>query len=192
MVRCLFWVRLAAIEGPLAVCPIPSSCSQSGWFGASAGGGRGEQRRVGGIYPPSPFLSVSGSPPAGPSCAGDPRGRRRPPSPPDVSSRLALPCCGSSAPGLSPSGLSCLLRGSLSAGCVSLLSLWGTDRPFLRGSWVPPGHRARLFWRGWCVPAPLPRRGQGAAVSHRPGFGDPAGMWQGRPSWAPCQPPPPW
>ncbi|NXE85364.1 TB182 protein, partial [Cochlearius cochlearius] len=130
----------------------------SGWFGASAGGGRGGQRRAGGIYPPSPFLSVSGSPPAGPSCAGDPRGRQRPPSPPDVSSRLALPCRGSSAPGLSPSGLSCLLRGSLSAGCVSLLSLWGTDRPFLRGSWVPPGRGARLFWRGWCVPAPLPRR----------------------------------
>ncbi|NXT34451.1 TB182 protein, partial [Pelecanoides urinatrix] len=48
--------------------------------------------------------------------------------------------------------------------------------------------RARLFWRGWCVPAPLPRRGQGAAVNHQPGFGDPAGMWQGRPFRAPRQP----
>ncbi|XP_010566366.1 PREDICTED: 182 kDa tankyrase-1-binding protein [Haliaeetus leucocephalus] len=33
-----------------------------------------------------PIAEMSGSPPAGPSCAGDPRGRRRPPSPPDLSS----------------------------------------------------------------------------------------------------------
>ncbi|KAM6067887.1 LOW QUALITY PROTEIN: 182 kDa tankyrase-1-binding protein [Theristicus caerulescens] len=33
-----------------------------------------------------PIAETSGSPPAGPSCAGDPRGRRRPPSPPDLSS----------------------------------------------------------------------------------------------------------
>lgn len=39
------------------------------------------------------------------------------------------------------------------------------------------------------MPAPLLRCGQGAAVSHQPGFGDPAGMWQGRPFQAPCQPP---
>ncbi|NXS75728.1 TB182 protein, partial [Pandion haliaetus] len=104
---------------------------------------RGEQRRTAGIHPPSPFLSGSGSPPAGPSCAGDPRGRQRPPSPPDVSSRLALPCRGGSAPGLSPSGLSCLLRGSLSAGCVSLLSPWGAGPPFLQGSRVPPARGAR-------------------------------------------------
>ncbi|XP_064309256.1 182 kDa tankyrase-1-binding protein isoform X1 [Phalacrocorax carbo] len=33
-----------------------------------------------------PIAELSSSPPAGPSCAGDPRGRRRPPSPPDLSS----------------------------------------------------------------------------------------------------------
>ncbi|XP_075019831.1 182 kDa tankyrase-1-binding protein isoform X2 [Calonectris borealis] len=33
-----------------------------------------------------PIAETSGSPPAGLSCAGDPRGRRRPPSPPDLSS----------------------------------------------------------------------------------------------------------
>ncbi|XP_074740896.1 LOW QUALITY PROTEIN: 182 kDa tankyrase-1-binding protein [Strix uralensis] len=33
-----------------------------------------------------PVAETSGSPPAGPSCAGDPRGRRRPPSPRDLSS----------------------------------------------------------------------------------------------------------
>ncbi|XP_068800593.1 182 kDa tankyrase-1-binding protein [Struthio camelus] len=33
-----------------------------------------------------PIPEMSGSPPAGPSCAGDPRGRWRPPSPPDLSS----------------------------------------------------------------------------------------------------------
>ncbi|XP_074904689.1 182 kDa tankyrase-1-binding protein isoform X1 [Buteo buteo] len=33
-----------------------------------------------------PIAETSSSPPAGPSCAGDPRGRRRPPSPPDLSS----------------------------------------------------------------------------------------------------------
>ncbi|KAM9266820.1 182 kDa tankyrase-1-binding protein, partial [Cariama cristata] len=33
-----------------------------------------------------PIAETSGSPRAGPSCAGDPRGRRRPPSPPDLSS----------------------------------------------------------------------------------------------------------
>ncbi|XP_048162567.1 182 kDa tankyrase-1-binding protein isoform X2 [Corvus hawaiiensis] len=33
-----------------------------------------------------PVAETSSSPPAGPSCAGDPRGRRRPPSPPDLSS----------------------------------------------------------------------------------------------------------
>ncbi|XP_063190559.1 182 kDa tankyrase-1-binding protein isoform X1 [Chroicocephalus ridibundus] len=33
-----------------------------------------------------PIAETSGSPPAGPSCAGDPRGRRRPPTPPDLSS----------------------------------------------------------------------------------------------------------
>ncbi|KAM6321865.1 182 kDa tankyrase-1-binding protein [Podargus strigoides] len=33
-----------------------------------------------------PVAQTSGSPPAGPRCAGDPRGRRRPPSPPDLSS----------------------------------------------------------------------------------------------------------
>uniref|UniRef100_A0A803VE80 Tankyrase 1-binding protein C-terminal domain-containing protein n=1 Tax=Ficedula albicollis TaxID=59894 RepID=A0A803VE80_FICAL len=32
-----------------------------------------------------PVAEMSSSPPAGPSCAGDPRGRRRPPSPPDLS-----------------------------------------------------------------------------------------------------------
>ncbi|XP_039924515.1 182 kDa tankyrase-1-binding protein isoform X2 [Hirundo rustica] len=32
-----------------------------------------------------PVPEMSSSPPAGPSCAGDPRGRRRPPSPPDLS-----------------------------------------------------------------------------------------------------------
>ncbi|NXE28738.1 TB182 protein, partial [Ardeotis kori] len=102
----------------------------------------------GGNLPSFPFLSGSGSPPAGLSCAGDPRGRRRPPSPPDVSSRLALPRRGGSAPGLSPSGLSCLLRGSLSAGCVSLLSPRDADRPFLWGSWVPPAPSARARGQG--------------------------------------------
>ncbi|KAM6133376.1 LOW QUALITY PROTEIN: 182 kDa tankyrase-1-binding protein [Phoenicopterus ruber ruber] len=46
-----------------------------------------------------PIAETSGSPPAGPSCAGDPRGRRRPPSPPDLG---ALGPPGSPRPPTSP------------------------------------------------------------------------------------------
>ncbi|XP_055578750.1 182 kDa tankyrase-1-binding protein isoform X3 [Falco cherrug] len=90
------------------------------------------------------------SPPASLSCAGDPRGRRRPPSPPDVSSRLALLCRGGSAPGLSPSGLSCLLRGSLSAG--SPLSSWVPSAPL--GPQGPPPARLRGLLSSLLSPPP--------------------------------------
>lgn len=142
-----------------ALSPVP--CVLEGLFGAGVLRGWWENitEAHSGIYH---FSVCSSSPPAGPSCAGDPCGRRRPPSPPDVSAGLALRRHGGSAPGLSPSGLSCLLRGSLSAGCVSLLSPWGAGCPFLAGISAPcaesplwgPG-----VW-GWSVPAAVPGVGR--------------------------------
>lgn len=176
--------------------PVP--CVLEGWFGAGVPRGWRESSTEahGRIYlwdlPSFPLSLRSSSPPAGPSCAGDPRGRRRPPSPPDVSAGLALRRHGGSAPGLSPSGLSCLLRGSLSAGCVSLLSPWGAGRPFLgAGGGQCPLCREPDEGPGAVGVACAntgARRGQGAAVSHRLGFGDLAGMWQGRPHGHPASP----
>ncbi|XP_062433383.1 182 kDa tankyrase-1-binding protein [Rhea pennata] len=71
-----------------------------------------------------PISEMSGSPPAGPSCAGDPHGRWRPPSPPDLSSLQSgtlgppgsprPPACSALAPGapFRPAELSASAPGS--------------------------------------------------------------------------------
>ncbi|KAM9223473.1 182 kDa tankyrase-1-binding protein [Leptosomus discolor] len=83
-------------------CPEPSSRFGSKTFsafrrrpsGEADGAPPGEARRTPQLMAGEletgddgrPVAETSGSPPASPSCAGDPRGRRRPPSPPDLSS----------------------------------------------------------------------------------------------------------
>ncbi|NWV00570.1 TB182 protein, partial [Upupa epops] len=154
---------LAAATGP----HLTLSGSRGGWFGA----GRRAEAVL--IHPLFPSFSASSSPSAGPGCAGDPRGCCQTPSPPDVSPRLAFLCCVCSAPGLSPSGLSCLSGAP---------SLWGACLTFLLGVLVPPVLGA--WARGQVVLEGVTHASAGAKVWDGRSCESPARVW-----W-PSSPPP--